>query len=74
MFLEVCRINVNKNTKKNSREISDSTKIPETDNKTLQAEEEIAKKIHLLIEHFKLDDPVGLPDGILPVPEPAVNS
>jgi hypothetical protein len=39
----------------------------------MQAEDELAKKIYKIIEHFKQDDPLGLPDGILPVPDPAVN-
>lgn len=52
---------------------SDSSQISETDNNvTMQVEEEVARKIYAIIEHFKQDDPIGLPDGLLPVPDPAV--
>jgi hypothetical protein len=55
-----------------SREISDSSEITKTDNATLQAEDELAKKIYLIIEHYKQKDPIGLPAGLLPVPDPTV--
>lgn len=56
-----------------SREILDSSQITKTDNDTtLKAEDELARKIYLIIDHFKQDDPVGLPGGLLPIPDPAV--
>lgn len=49
-----------------------SSQITSTDNDTLKAEDELARKIYLVIDHFKQDDPVGLPSGLLPIPDPAV--
>jgi hypothetical protein len=74
MFLVVRNLNTRQTQMTNFLKISASAQISEIDNnKTMQAEDELAKKIYMIIEHFKQDDPVGLPDGLLPVPDPAVN-
>ena len=53
-----------------SRFVSDATTSRSTENDKAQAaEEQLAKQIFEIIEHFKQDDPVGLP--VVPLEDPA---
>lgn len=36
----------------------------------LKLDEQMAQRVRALIKHFKADDPVGLPEGMLPIKEP----
>lgn len=56
-----------------SSEILDFSLQPEGDkNVAEKAEDQMAKQIYALIEHFKQENPVGLP-GLLPLPDPTVS-
>lgn len=53
-------------------EIADSTKQSDKGlNNSIEVEDQLAKRIYAIIEHFKQTDPVGLP--LLPITDPTVS-
>lgn len=45
--------------------------IDKNSNSSEQVEDQLAKQIYEIIEHFKQEDPVGLP--LVPLPDPTVS-